>query len=322
MCGPASFSSSVFASRSRVAYLRMIRTAISGFLRIISSNREPEIASSLQSARRRRRQRCAGHSSSTPISPKKSPFSRSREQCVSPRILLLDADAPFENDEHLGARGRPRGRSRCRRQRRVSTRGDVSWPWSPASVPDPPVDLKTAFMLPIRSFAHDRLVNVSVGLRVRARHDRPIGRSRLSPKWPNGISLRTGIACDPKEIRERGSRTPPAPPHRTLSTCRSSHRGRGQSTRQPEGGQHPVDPIRRLRDVLPEPDSVVDPEVERRAEERGGERETAAEENAPRPRPREARLRRRTPSQRSLAGQRSQSPSINFAARARRRNRY
>src|SRR5438045_2626055 len=53
-----------------------------------------------------------------------------------------------------------------------------------------------------------------------------------------------------------------------------------QSTRQPQVGQHSIDAIHRLVDVLPEPDSVVDPEVIRSSHERRREREAAAEQDA------------------------------------------
>src|SRR5205807_9783155 len=53
-----------------------------------------------------------------------------------------------------------------------------------------------------------------------------------------------------------------------------------QSTRQPEGGQHTVQPVKRLVDVFPEPDSIVDPEVIRSSRQRRRQGETAAEEQA------------------------------------------
>src|SRR5258707_11982783 len=40
-----------------------------------------------------------------------------------------------------------------------------------------------------------------------------------------------------------------------------------KSTRQPQVGQHAVDSIHRLVDILPEPDPVVDPEVVGRGRE-------------------------------------------------------
>ena len=53
-----------------------------------------------------------------------------------------------------------------------------------------------------------------------------------------------------------------------------------QSTGQPEVGQHTVDAIERLVDVFEEPDAVVDPEIVRRAGERGRQRQASSEQNA------------------------------------------
>src|ERR1051326_3932855 len=51
-----------------------------------------------------------------------------------------------------------------------------------------------------------------------------------------------------------------------------------ESTGQPEGGQHSVDAIRPFFDLLPEPDSSVEPEVVRGPDKRLGQRETSAEQ--------------------------------------------
>src|ERR1043166_4386393 len=51
-----------------------------------------------------------------------------------------------------------------------------------------------------------------------------------------------------------------------------------ESTGQPEGGQHSVDAIRPFFDLLPEPDSSVDPEVVRGSRQRLGQRKTSAEQ--------------------------------------------
>jgi hypothetical protein len=71
----------------------MMRTATSGFLRSISSNREPLMATTRTSVRATA-SAVRGMASSRAISPKKSPFSRRERLCDSPAMCLMMSTSP------------------------------------------------------------------------------------------------------------------------------------------------------------------------------------------------------------------------------------
>src|SRR6476661_7106884 len=275
--------SSSSVSRRRRESLRIMRTAISGLPWRRWSKVEPLICSRRRSVRARA-EAARGRSSSTDISPKKSPFSSTARICSSSPTWLRISTFP----SLMMYISVPRSPSRKTYSPVLTSTAypflpppEAGWPEGTGFGPVGPVVLNTVLAIDRYPLSITEQEPAAFPPGRQTHRERTVGGDVPAFKPPGERpgeareSVRDGYRPVARPV-DRLSIRPLAFPEAAYNHTRDIR----EITREPQVGQHAVHAVWRLADVLPEDDPRVEVGGERRAESRHQQAEAPPQQRA------------------------------------------